>query len=202
MRELHYLTWKPDDRQRAGESAWLQFLDGTNANYPVQALRRDLEHVRDRVVAMREDASTPDTRLSDNPMRYNPASVNALVELMLGGINIGRLATVQHCRLRYFDVLNRRAGIPEDVAALVDSITDDSVSVTLVNVNQSEARTLVVQSGGYAEHEFTSLKIGDREESLQGTDFTLRLDPGCGARLTLGMQRLTQRPTMAFPWNR
>jgi hypothetical protein len=202
MRELHYLTWKPEDRQRAGESGWLQYLDGKNANYPVQALRGDLEGVRDRVAAMRGDPSTPDTRLSDNPMPYNPASVNALTELMQGGINIGRLATVQHSRLRYFDPIKHRAGIPEDVAALVDSISDDAVSVTLVNVNQSEPRTLVVQSGGYAEHRFKSLKVGDREQPLNGTDFTLRLEPGCGVRLTLGMDRFTQQPTMTFPWNR
>jgi hypothetical protein len=200
--ETYYLSWKSEDRQRVGDTGWLQYLEGKNANYPVRALRGDLERVRDRVVAMRGDTSTPDTRLSDNPMPYNPASVNALVELMLGGINIGRLATVQHCRLRYFDPVARRAGIPEDVAALVDSISDDSVSVTLVNVHQSEPRTLIVQAGGYAEHEFTSLKLGDHPQPVDGTQFTLRLEPGCGTRLTLGMQRYAQQPTMAFPWTR
>lgn len=202
MRELHYLTWRPDDRERAGDSGWLQYLDGKNASYPVQALRGDLEHVRDRVVAMRGDASTPDTRLSDNPMPFNPASVNALTELMQGGINIGRLATVQHSRLRYFDPVARRAGIPDDVAALVDAITDDSVSVTLVNVNQSEPRELVVQSGGYGEHRFTTLASGDQSRPIDGTQFRLRLEPGCGVRLTLGMERYSQQPTMSFPWNR
>ena len=29
-----------------------------------------------------------------------------------------------HCRLRYFDPLRRRAGIPSDVAALIDTMTD------------------------------------------------------------------------------
>lgn len=202
MRELHYLSWKPEDRRRLSESGWLQYLDGKNPDYPAQALRGDLAKIRERVAAMRADTSTPDTRLSDNPMQYNPASVDALVELMLGGINIGRLATVQHARLRYFDPVARRAGVPEDVAALVESMTDDSVTVTLVNVGTVHAREVVVQAGAYAEHEFTTLTIGSDARPVHSAQFTLRLEPGCGARLRLGMQRFARQPTMSFPWRR
>ena len=31
---------------------------------------------------------------------------------------------------------------------------------------------------------------------------TVRLAPGAGARLTLGMRRHAETPTVAFPWNR
>lgn len=200
--ELYYESWKPADRKRVGDTGWLTYLEGQNPDYPAQALRADLARIRDRVVGMRADTTTPDTRLSDNPMEFNPASVNALVELMLGGINIGRLATVQHSRLRYFDPVARRAGVPEDVAALVDSMTDDSVTVTLVNVSSVDAREVIVQSGAYAEHAFTTLTLGDQQRPINDTQFAVRLEPGCGARLTLGMQRYSQQPTMTFPWRR
>lgn len=200
--ELYYESWKPADRKRVPDTGWLQYLEGKNADYPTQALRGDLARIRERVIGMRADNSTPDTRLSDNPMQFNPASIYTLVELMMGGINIGRLATVQHSRLRYFDPVAGRAGVPEDVAALVDSMTEDSVNVTLVNLSTVAPRTVVVQSGAYAEHEFTSLKVGNQDRPIKDTQFTLRLEPGCGARLQLGMDRYTRQPTMSFPWRR
>jgi hypothetical protein len=128
--------------------------------------------------------------------------VNALVELTMGGMNIKRLATIQLSRLRYFDPVRRRAGLPEDVAALVDSMTDDSINVTLVNLSTVNARDIVVQSGAYAEHEFGTLTIGDQKTPINNTQFTLRLEPGCGARLQLAMNRYSRQPTLSFPWSR
>src|SRR4029077_12960740 len=109
-----------------------------------------------------EDPTTPDTRLADDPKKYNPAVVDNLVELALGGLPPGIKGTLLHCRLRYFDPLARRAGLPEDVAALVAQMTDDEVVVSLVNVSQLETRTLVVQAGGYGEHEIVAVKSADR----------------------------------------
>ena len=54
---------------------------GKNAGYAEQALRRDLERIRKRVDGMRKDPTTPDTRLADDPLPFNPASVDALIEL-------------------------------------------------------------------------------------------------------------------------
>ena len=101
---------------------------------------------------MRRDPTTPDTRLADDPMAYNPATVGSLVRLMLGGLPPKHQGEVLQARVRYFDPIRRRPGLPEDVAALVDSLKDDSTSLVLVNLNQSEARTVVVQGGAYGEH--------------------------------------------------
>ena len=46
---------------------------------------------------------TPDTTMSDDPNRINPATTDALVQLMLGGMPVGRTGYPLHCRLRYFD---------------------------------------------------------------------------------------------------
>jgi hypothetical protein len=133
-------------------------------------------------------------------MAYNPASVQSLVELMLGGIMPPHNASVLNCRLRYFDPIARRAGIPLDVAALVDSLTPDSVGVTLVNVNQLEGRTVIVQAGGYAEHEFSSLAVDGKDLAVKGPHLTIRLAPGAGSRLKIAMRRHVNQPTMQFPW--
>src|SRR5207247_10042007 len=112
-----------------------------------------------------------------------------------GGIHPGRNGAILHCRLRYFDPVQRRAGMPEDVAALVEKLTADQVALTLVNVNQLEARSVVVQAGGYAEHQFTTCETEGRKLSVDGTHFSVRLGPGAGAGLTIQMQRYLPKPT-------
>ena len=89
LAELYYLSMQKKDRERLGANAWHAFLEGDNPGYPEQVLRSDLQRVRDRVQGLRKDSTTPDTRLADDPMKYNPASVSSLIELMLGGIHPG-----------------------------------------------------------------------------------------------------------------
>lgn len=198
--EIAYLSMKPADIARLPGNGWLDYLAGKQPGYPEASLRRDLARIRERVGAMRNDTTTPDTRLADDPMAYNPASVQSLVELMLGGIMPPHNASVLNCRLRYFDPVTRRAGIPDDVAALVDGLTSDGVALTLVNVNQLEPRTVVIHAGGYAEHEFSSATFEGRDLAIKGPHLTIRLAPGAGTRLTITMRRHVNRPTLQFPW--
>ncbi len=200
--EAWFLTMKEEDLARAPHDAWLEFLEGRNPEFPEDVLRRDLARVRTRVQEMRKDDTTPDTRLADDPLNLNPASVAALMQLMWGGLPPDVRARALFSALRYFDPVKRRAGIPEDVAALVERITGDSVSVTLVNINQTERRDLVVQAGGYAEHQFESVAWNNQTIPLNAKEFPVRLEPGAGAKLTLKVRRFVNQPTVAFPWDR
>ena len=80
-------------------------------------------------------------------------------------------------------------------------LTDDSVTVTLVNTNQVEARTVDVQAGGYAEHQFTGVTVNGESTDLDASAVTVRLEPGAGARLELSMRRYARTPTLSQPWN-
>jgi len=199
--EIAYLSMKPDDLALVADNPWLSYLAGKNTNFPEQALRGDLARIGKQIKEIRADTTTPDTRLADDPMSFNPASVESLIQLALGGLHPGRGASALFCRLRYFDPALSRAGLPNDVAALIDEMTADQVSVTLINVNQLESRRVIVQAGGYAEHRFTSVKLGNKSLPLDSPQLTIELAPGSGARLTLGMKRYVNKPTMAFPWN-
>jgi hypothetical protein len=126
--------------------------------------------------------------------------VTSLVELMLGGIMPTHNGSVLNCRVRYFDPVARRAGLPTDVAALVDGLSADRMSLTLVNVNQLEPRSIVVQAGGYGEHQFVSVTQDDRTAAVDGAHFTVRLAPGAGGKISLQMQRYANQPTLQFPW--
>ena len=199
---IYALSMKPSDRKRCAANPWLDYLNGKAPGYPEAALRADLERVRSRVAEMREDASTPDTRLSDDTMRFNPASVTSLVQLTLGGPHPCLIGGLLHTSLRYFDPIRRRAGLPEDVAALVDKLSGDEAAVTLVNVNQLNPRDVIVQAGAYAEHRITSAEYGGKSIPVEGPHVAVRLAPGAGGRLTLRMKRHATPPRLGFPWGR
>ncbi|MFO0819093.1 MAG: hypothetical protein U1A77_14200 [Pirellulales bacterium] len=198
--ELAYLSQRPADLAVVAHEPWLKYLRGEDADYPERSLAADLARVGRQVAAIRADTTTPDTRLADDPMGLNPASVESLVELTTGGLRPGRSGSALFCRLRYFDPARRRAGLPEDVAALVDELTADRVSVTLVNINQLDARDVILQAGAYGEHRWESVAWAGQSQPLDGSHFSVRLAPGAGARLTLRLRRYANPPRMAFPW--
>src|SRR5262249_58142821 len=119
------------------------FLQGKNAAYPEQALERDVKMIQQRVEAFRRDATPPERRLADNMLDYNPAATEAMVQLMWGALPPGREGGLLNARLRYFDPERRRAGVPEDVAALISGLSDTRTVVTLINLNPSRPRTVI-----------------------------------------------------------
>ena len=199
--EIAYWSMRPDDRARVEDNPWLAYLDGRNPGYPEQALLSDLQTIRHKVAEMRADTTTPDTRLADDPLQVNPATVDALVHLTLGGLPNGNRTNALHCRVRYFDPVRRRAGLPSDVAALVERLSAEETVLTLVNVDQSDAREVVVHSGAYAEHRWESVMLDGRTIPIGGPDLTVRLSPGAGARLKFQVKRYVNPPTLAFPWD-
>ncbi|MFN7936337.1 MAG: hypothetical protein U0R19_23620 [Bryobacteraceae bacterium] len=202
QRDIYLWLMDEADKKYLGSDGWIQFLDGKNAEYPVKALQGDFERLQRRLEAMRADKSTADTRPSDGAQRYSPVETDTLVNLMLGGNDPGKSGNVLHARLRYFDPVGRRAGLPEDVAALVEKIGPEAVTVTLVNTNAVAAREVVVQTGAYAEHRLTGVEWNGGKMAASGTSFRVRLAAGAGGKLTVGMKRYANAPTAAFPWNR
>ena len=198
--DIFFLAMTSNDQERVMNSPWVQYLSGKNIEYPTQILQRDLAAIRSTVKAMRNDTTTPDTRLSDDPLRFNPVRIEALNELMQGGLRVTKSGALLHCRLRYFDPVNRRAGVPDDVAALVEKMTDRTVEVSIVNCNQLETRKVVVQAGAYAEHQFESATLNGKTIELNCDSISVRLDPGSGGKLSLKMKRYSNQPRLKFPW--
>ncbi|MCW5978527.1 MAG: hypothetical protein KIT09_10640 [Bryobacteraceae bacterium] len=197
-------TMEPRDRERLPAEGWIAFLSGSDPGYPERALRRELQFIRQRAEQSRRDPTTPDSRLADWPLQHNPVTARALVELAFGGHRIDnaldRLFGVLHCRVRHFDPERRRPGLPEDVAALVTSMDARSASLTLVNTNQIEARTVIVQGGAYGEHQIREVEAAGRKYAVNRRYFTVRLAPGAGAQLLIRDSRYANQPTMAMPW--
>jgi hypothetical protein len=208
--EMYHLTMKPSDRARCEETEWYSFLEGKNPGYPVKALRAGLARIRHQMEIVDDDNTSQDMRLADSALDYNPATVTPLTQLMEAGLYIqhpgwakttpGQGGSLLFSRLRYFDPVRRRAGLPQDVAALVDSWSSDGLTLTLVNVSPSVARSVIVQGGAYGEHQIASVTDGKVTTPVDAMSFPVRLAPGCGAQLTLKMKRFANDPTLSMPW--
>lgn len=201
LTEIYLWSMDRKDLERTPKEGWLGYLEGSDKEYPVKALQADLEKVRLRMQQIREDTTTADTRLADYLLELNPAATDALLNLTTGGYFAGRIWAL-HSRFRYFDPIKRRAGLPEDVGALVEKLGPDSATLTLVNTDPVEPRTVTVQAGGYGEHHFESVKLGDKIVLIDGPVLTVRLEPGAGSTLEFKMTRYKNPPTLVHPWDR
>ena len=194
QRDVYLFTFDRSGLEGLDHDPWIRYLDGDNPNYPMQALQADLSVVRARLDAMQNDDSTDYERPSDYTQRFNPAVTNSLVELALGANPPGRAGNILHARLFYYDPARKRPGLPEQVAALVDSITPSSVRVHLVNLDPSRARRVIVQAGAYGEHRFTDVRTGDASLRVEGDRFEVLLEPGAGGILEIGMDLYANQP--------
>ena len=85
---------------------------------------------------------------------------------------------------------------------MVSQLTDSQTVVTLVNLNNTVPRTLVMQGGAYGEHQFESVTIGEKTTRIDSALLTVELNPASGERLTLRMKRYANPPTVLHPWLR
>lgn len=204
--DLYLWSLDPRDLARLPLTGWIGWLQGKDPDYPLKALWADIEEVRIAGEAIRNDDSTIGTPTDVTRWeKNNPVATTALINLTMGAPDpdgSGHGPLVLHAQLRHFDPVARRAGLPPDVAALVERIGPDSVVVTLVNINPLEARTLTIQTGGYGEHRATFVRWDKAEAKVDASSFNVRLAPGAGATLTIGLRRYVNQPTLAFPWNR
>jgi hypothetical protein len=198
---LWYWSMRDEDRRMAPRTGWHAFLERHASDYPEHAFRAEFSLLREKVAGIENDTTSPDTRLSDDPLGFNPATVDELIHLVLGGLSPGNRGTVLHCRVRYFDPEAQRAGLPPQVAALAERLSADSTELRLVNLDQTRSRSVLVQSGGYAEHCCDSVEYGGRQISVRSPVFRVRLVPGSGGTLALRVHRYVNPPTLSLPWD-
>ena len=198
--EIYLWSMDRKDLERVPKQGWIAFLEGKDPDYPVRALQLEFAQIQRTLRMMRENKTPPDSWLADSVYGYNPAATDSLLKLMMGGYHGGLVWTL-HARLRYFDPVRRRSGIPEDVAALITAIDDDQTRVTLVNVNQVSSREGIVQTGGYGEHLCTRVEVDGQLHAINRRFFRLRLSPGAGGEVVVHHRRYANSPTLAFPWH-
>ena len=133
-------SMRDDDRARLGANPWLEFLEGKNPGYPETILSaRSREHPAKarghprRSHAARQAARRQHARSQPGGNRFARAA-----DVGRAGARAARAA----CSTRASAISipkRRRAGVPDDVAALVSALDDRRTVVTLVNLNPRDA---------------------------------------------------------------
>ena len=154
---------------------------------------------------MENDARTVPDILRDNQEPVNAVFTKILTHVMLGSPQYFYHGGMLRATVRYFDPDRMRPGLPPDVAVLVDELRADGVGVQLVNTNRNEARRVIIQSGSFGEHTFTTVttQTGDGVQATEvnGKYFTIDLPPATSIRVDAGLDRFSNKPSYAFPWH-
>jgi hypothetical protein len=188
------------------EGSWVAYATGEFPEYPERILRHNHRQVSRRIEYIRRDEQDPATYDDDYLQHRNPVTVEGLVQLTMGGplplYNGGLLQT----SVRHFDPERGRPGLPENVAALVSSLSADGLTLTVSNVGGRE-RTVVVQAGTYGEHQFrtatydASTQRGRTRRVVDVDDAAVRvrLEPSARTRIEFEFDRYVNDPAAAFP---
>jgi hypothetical protein len=144
-------------------------------------------------------------------------------QLTWGGPQVLYNGGLQQVRVRYYDAQRRRPGLPAGVAALVSCIEPHATVVELINLDPGQDRTVIVQSGAFAEHSIEHVGytactdaswigglydyghgtpvISDREADVDGPWLTVRLPASTRIRLTLRLIMHCRRPSYVTPFD-
>jgi hypothetical protein len=196
--ENNYRKAKGDDKN---EGPWMAYLEGRNPAWPAAILRANYAETLRRLQMIRADRTPVDRMDVHHWQDRNPVVLEGLVQQQLGGPNHIYHGGLLHTRLRWFDPLRKRPGVPPDFAALVEKVTPAAVTFSAVNLHPSEARAAVVQAGMFAEHEFEAAVCDGERREINARSFALRLKPGAAARCEVTMKPWAHRPSYAFPWS-
>jgi hypothetical protein len=175
LRERSGFDWRTvrpvREKEEGGhEDAWFTYLEGDNPDYPETILAAAQYQVRRRLALIEQFGNKPVDEADIHIWQLvQPIVTEALTQLTLGGpqviYNGGQLQT----RIRWWDSIERRAGLPADVAALVSSIDPEATVVELVNLSASHARKVILQAGAYAENQIETVSYDSFDGNWTGS---------------------------------
>jgi hypothetical protein len=173
LRENSTYDWKKVSSFRnkgdyGHEEPWLRFLAGDNPTYPEAILSATFGQVARRLELIRIDREDLTKVYIHHWQQHNPVIVEALVQLTMGAPSVLYNGGLLHTLVRYYDVQQERAGLPQDVGALVSKIGPTSATIHLVNLNPFEGREVVLQAGAFGEHKFKSASYASRTSGYPG----------------------------------
>ncbi|MBC7463714.1 MAG: hypothetical protein H7227_05595 [Actinobacteria bacterium] len=221
-------TGKSTKHYIANTLPWFQFMQGELPNYPEDILDANLELISSQLLKMRSTTGDPRGWDSYDPataeyevgldltvdgyqihawQEFNPVYFEGLAQMLTGAPMHISHGGLQHGKIRLFDGLKKRSGLPDDVGVIVDAISATSVSMKVVNLHESQARQLVIQAGAFGENNFTSLTVTtesgkSQSLALNSKHFAVDLAAGAGATLEFTVERYVNKPSYETPWQK
>lgn len=200
LRDIYLWSMDSGDLQYLKNDPWISFLLGTNPDFPEKAMQSEQRYIARCIKGMNEDRMTKKTRQADDIQKLNPVNAGTLVQLTTGGNNPGNAGNILHCRVRYFDPERKRAGLPDDVAALVEKITSEGIELILVNTDPKQSRIITLQAGAYGEHQFQAVEWNNQQMSVNNKNMNIEIAPGSGSKIKLKMNLFANTPNLTLPW--
>jgi hypothetical protein len=188
-----------------GPERWFGYIAGENPGFPNQILEDTYTCMQQRLDKIdNDDWENLETWDVHHWQDLNPVVPEGLIQMAMGTPAAIYHGGLLHASVRYFDPLANRPGLPEHVAALVESITPDSIVLNLVNIDPLADHEVMVQAGGFGEHNFTEVKVlntatSDTPSSVNGRYLHVSLGPWTQVKLHLGINRYVNQPTYTFP---
>lgn len=179
------------NQNRHNEAPHLLYLAGENPDWPENVLAAEHRQMMRNLERIRSGKFQHEWG-NHTVTEQNPVFTNGLAQMTTGAPHLSFNGGLLMARVRYFDAGQKRPGLPEDVAALVEKLTATQTVLRLVNTSSVHPRRLVVQAGGYGEHEFTT--------PFQGKWLTVDMPPSSTIRLELGTRLFVHQPSYALPW--
>jgi hypothetical protein len=189
---------------------WLGYVLGENPAFPEQVLEDTYACMHQRLDKIDgDDWANPESWDVHHWQNLNPVVPEGLIQMAMGTPAAVYHGGILYASVRYFDPQRKRPGLPEHVAALVEKIEPERITLTLVNTDPLQSRSVIAQAGGFAEHAFTTVRRiatehGAEKEGQTGkTDLDspyvrVSLGPSAQVQLELEVQRFAHQPTYAF----
>ena len=192
-----------------GETDFARFnyYDGKNPTWPEDVLRAEYGFALKPHEDMRTDNRTAMEIIANNRMPFHQIPTKGLTQVTTGSPQPIYNGGLLRATVRYFDQDRGRPGLPRDVAALVETLSEDGVGVHLVNTGRGESRNVIVQAGAYGEHSFRNIRFrqagkdGETVAPVNARVFAVHLPPSTSIRIDAGLNRFANKPSYAFPWH-
>jgi hypothetical protein len=211
-------TGKETKHYIANTIPWFEFIRGNDPSYPETILRANYTLVSRQLEKMRSPQGNPEAWISDGYSLGDLSSIHkwqemcpvypeGLLQLTMGAPMHISHGGLQHARVRYYDGEAQRPGLPPQVSALVEKLTDNSVTLNLINLDLFAEKEVIIQAGGFGEHEFdTAAIVNLNGETIQTVQVDhkwlhIQLAEGAGVKLHITMRRYTNQPTYETPWS-
>jgi hypothetical protein len=199
----------------ANAGAWQRFVTSQAGHlpaFPEQVLQAGYRHMVRRLQAMRDDPldprDWPAVNRFENDVHHwlnrNPVSCEGLVQTMWGTPMPIYHGGLLHAQLRYFDEVEGRAGLPADVAALVERVDAHGVVVQLINLDPARDKRVIVQGGSFGEHVITRVSdtagTDQRMTEMDAVHLRVELAPAASWYARIDLRRFARTPSYATVW--
>lgn len=199
---------------------WYEFITGNFPEYPDEVLAANKKLLAQQLSRLRSDDGDPRNwdsveQINGYPdslsmqidgyaihawQEFSPLYFESLVQLQWGAPMHISHGGFQFASVRYFDPEALTPGLPKGMSALVTSIEESAIQLTLANTG-SRKLSAILQAGAFGEHSFTTATQEGKESlPIESKWCSIEVPENSEVSVKLGVRRYVNTPTYATPF--